>query len=108
MIIRVLWFKSVVNIFFVFGTAFLVIGLLLIRDLKHHYTDFYQEEKAKIIAATLILTISLYARATLDLLERTISPLKQAETESLINNTNFTPIYIFFKDMLVEVGPIWA
>lgn len=83
--------------------------MLLIRLLKEHYRSFYEPIKKQLWTATILLSVTLLIRATLDLVRYFDSTgLEEAIDESLIMNTVFAPLYDSFLFVFSDLIPILA
>ena len=67
---------EITAIFFFLGFVFFISGLVLILKLKYHVKAFYEKVKVKVWVATLILSLSLLVRASLNL-ARTFTMLSE-------------------------------
>jgi len=55
-------------VFFILGTLFLIVGVLIIAEIKKNFNEFYDAAKKPIMFATGFLAISTYLRSVLDLM----------------------------------------
>jgi hypothetical protein len=55
-------------IYFVLSATFLTSGLLLIQNLHQHFNKFYKQIKTPLWFATIFLSLTLFVRATLDII----------------------------------------
>lgn len=91
------------------GVAFLTSGLKLIALLKENYGSFYINIKKQLWIATILLSVTLLIRATLDLLRFfDSSGLDKAILDSEYNNTLFAPLYDSFVFVFSDLLPIIA
>ena len=60
--------KFVIITYFVIGLAYFVVGFLLLRESRLNYPEFYNNSKCKVLAATLILSLTMLTRFFLSLL----------------------------------------
>lgn len=79
------------TIFVFLGLAFGITGIMTNRKLKSHFTEFYNENRFMLLAATYGLSIPMIIRGANDILTRT-----SVEYHKLITNHNIAFEVIFF------------
>jgi hypothetical protein len=93
----------------ILGLAFLTSGLKLINLLKQNYEEFYNTIKKQLWTATILLSVTLLLRATLDLLRYfDSSGLDIALAKSAYLNTLLAPLYDSFLFLFSDLIPILA
>lgn len=93
-------------IYFTLSMAFLASGLLLISSLNQHFHKFYVQIKKPIWFATIFLSVTLFIRATLDVVRYVDQTgLDDAISESEENNTLFAPLYDTFLFVMSDLFP---
>lgn len=93
-------------IYFVLSLAFLTSGLMLINALKSYFGKFYTQISKPIWFATVFLSLTLFIRATLNIvryLDQT--GLDDAIDESIEENTVFAPLYDTTLYVLSDLFP---
>jgi hypothetical protein len=96
-------------IYSVLGLGFLLSGLRLISTMKEHFPGFYVKIKRQLWTATILLTITAWIRAVLDILRWSDSSgLDQAIYESMVDNTWLAPTYDSMLFLFSDLLPIFA
>lgn len=96
-------------IYLTLGTAFIISGVQLITCIKTHYQNMYSSLKAPLWTATILLSVTAWVRAALDIIRYIDkSGLGKAIYESEVNNTWFAPAYDSFLFIFSDLLPISA
>jgi hypothetical protein len=96
-------------IYLILGAGFLLSGLSLIRTMREHFPSFYLKTKKQIWAATIILSVTCWVRAILDIIRWVDSSgLDKAIDDSVLNNTWLAPTYDSGLFLLSDLIPIFA
>jgi hypothetical protein len=88
---------------FLIGYAFMLV--ILRKQMKKAYPNFYEREKDKIYLATISIVVCIAARVGFNIATLSIS-VQDALGESMLNNTWFWPVYSFTLDLFTSVLPL--
>lgn len=78
--------------YLVIGVTYFVVGFLLLRASRMNYPEFYNNSKCKVLAATLILSLTMLTRFFLSLM-RVVTNLNQDIARSIADDSYFAPLF---------------
>jgi hypothetical protein len=96
-------------IFLLLSFVFLVTGFILNIKLKKCFPSFYNKIKVKVLIATILLSVSLCARAILNLVRFSkVSGLDDSIYISEIEDTYIAPLYNVILFVFSDAVPLCA